>query len=160
MKNPHHSLMHFSFIYSPWSCTQGYLGFLLLPLIFVFYNSLNISWCVFIKGVFGMNNQCVKRKRKNVINCSYLSQTSYVFKSLLNLNISNTILKGSDCDRIRSTNFKIYRKTFCSLWYNLIIEADLMLLWCLWWFDLIFMIFNLLTTIIIKDYNFHYSQLF
>lgn len=160
MKNPHHSLMHFSFIYSPWSCTQGYLGFLLLPLIFVFYNSLNISWCVFIKGVFGMNNQCVKRKRKNVINCSYLSQTSYVFKSLLNLNISNTILKGSDCDRIRSTNFKIYRKTFCSLWYNLKIEADLMLLWCLWWFDLIFMIFNLLTTIIIKDYNFHYSQLF
>ena len=62
-----------------------------------------------------MNNQCVKRKRKNVINCSYLSQTSYVFKSLLNLNISNTILKGSDCDGIRSTHFKIYGKTFCSL---------------------------------------------
>ena len=35
-----------------------------------------------------------------------------------------------------------------------------MLLWCLEAFDLIFMIFNLLTTIIIKDYNFHYSQLF
>ena len=113
--------MHISFIYSPWSCTQGYLifakllEFLLLPLIFVFYNSLNISWCVFIKGVFRMNNQCVKRKRKNVINCSYLSQTSYVFKSLLNLDISNTILKGSDCDGIRSTHFKIYGKTFCSL---------------------------------------------